>query len=65
MEGDVITLQDVFTFDYRAGVDANGTYRGTLRGTGLRPRFVERLAERGISIPPEIFRLQGQDRWAG
>jgi pilus assembly protein CpaF len=56
MEGDVITLQDVFTFDFRAGVDAEGTYRGILRSTGLRPRFVERLADRGISIPPEIFR---------
>jgi pilus assembly protein CpaF len=62
MEGDIITLQDVFTFDFHAGVDADGTYRGTLRGTGLRPRFVERLADRGISVPPEIFRLQGQVR---
>ena len=62
MEGDVITLQDVFTFDFRAGVDADGTYRGTLRGTGLRPRFVERLADRGIALPPEIFRFQEQGR---
>ncbi len=62
MEGDVITLQDVFTFDFRAGVDADGTYRGTLRGTGLRPRFVERLADRGIAVPPEIFRFQEQGR---
>jgi pilus assembly protein CpaF len=62
MEGNVITLQDVFAFDFRAGVDADGTYRGTLRGTGLRPRFVERLADRGISIPPEIFKLQEHGR---
>ncbi len=62
MEGDVITLQDVFTFDFRAGVDASGTYRGTLRGTGLRPRFAERLADRGISVPPEIFKLQEHGR---
>jgi len=62
MEGDVITLQDVFTFDFRAGVDADGTYRGTLRGTGLRPRFVERLADRGIALPPEIFMFQEQGR---
>jgi pilus assembly protein CpaF len=62
MEGEVITLQDVFTFDYSAGIDDEGRFRGTLRSTGLRPRFTERLAERGINVPPEIFRTQEQ-RW--
>ena len=68
MEGDIITLQDVFTFDFRAGVDQDGKYRGTLRSTGLRPHFLDRLADRGIMIPPDVFRLgeqgQGQVRWA-
>jgi pilus assembly protein CpaF len=62
MEGNVITLQDVFAFDFRAGVDANGKFRGTLRGTGLRPRFLERLADRGISVPPETFGFQEHGR---
>src|SRR5215470_10877348 len=57
MEGPVITLQDVCLFDFQAGVDANGKFRGTLRSTGLRPRFVSRLAERGIVIPPETFKV--------
>ena len=57
MEGGIITLQDVFAFDFRAGVDADGKFRGTLRSTGLRPRFVSRLAERGIVIPPETFKV--------
>jgi pilus assembly protein CpaF len=57
MESDVITLQDVFAFDFRAGVDADGKFRGTLRSTGLRPRFVSRLADHGIAVPPEIFRV--------
>jgi pilus assembly protein CpaF len=65
MEGDIITLQDVFTFDFHAGVDADGTYRGTLRSTGLRPRFIERLTDRGIQVPPEIFKLQEAGRWSG
>jgi pilus assembly protein CpaF len=56
MEGEIITLQDVFAFDYRAGVDQSGRYLGTLRATGLRPGFTERLAERGVMVPPEIFR---------
>jgi pilus assembly protein CpaF len=57
MEGNVITLQDVFLFDFHAGVDADGRYRGTLRGTGLRPRFLDRLSDRGIQVPAEIFRI--------
>jgi pilus assembly protein CpaF len=64
MEGDVITLQDVFAFDFRAGVDADGKYCGTLRTTGLRPHFLDRLGERGITIPPENFRLGEHGRWS-
>jgi pilus assembly protein CpaF len=55
MEGDMITLLDVFVFDFRAGVDENGRFRGTLRSTGLRPRFVDTLAERGVYLPPAII----------
>jgi pilus assembly protein CpaF len=62
MEGEVITLQDVFVFDFHAGVDQNGRYLGGLRPTGLRPRFVERLAERGVMVPNEVFRTQGPGR---
>ena len=46
MEGDIITLQDIFKFDYRTM---------TLRSTGLRPVFVEVLAERGIQLPHGLF----------
>jgi pilus assembly protein CpaF len=55
MEGDVVTLLDVFLFDFRAGVDEQGLYRGSLRGTGLRPRFIDTLADRGVSLPPGIL----------
>ena len=55
MEGDTITTQDIFTFDYAAGVDASGNYLGTLNPTGIRPRFTERLKDIGIHLPPEIF----------
>jgi pilus assembly protein CpaF len=62
MEGDIITLQDVFLFDFRAGVDEQGRYRGTLRSTGLRPRFVDALADKGISLPPGLFASEGYAR---
>ena len=55
MEGDVITLQDLFGFDYRAGQDERGRFRGTLRSTGLRPRFAETLMDAGVTLPRELF----------
>ena len=55
MEGDVITLQDVFVFDHSAGFDANGRTRGTLRSTGLRPKFLEKMAHANVSVDPMLF----------
>jgi pilus assembly protein CpaF len=55
MESDVITLQDLFVFDYHAGVDEHGRYLGSLRWTGIRPTFVERLADEGVSLPARLF----------
>ncbi len=47
MEGDVITLQDVFLFDFGMGVDEHGRFRGHLKATGVRPKFAEKLADLG------------------
>jgi len=55
MEGDVITLQDVFLFDFSAGVDENGRFRGQLQATGVRPKFAAKLADQGIRLGPEVF----------
>jgi pilus assembly protein CpaF len=60
MEGDIITLQDLFLFDYNAGIDDEGKFRGELKPTGLRPRFVDRLAEQGVRIDAEIFQPGGR-----
>jgi pilus assembly protein CpaF len=58
MEGDVITLQDIFLFDFSAGIDDEGKFRGRLKSTGLRPKFLEKLAERGVYLEPELFALE-------
>ncbi|MFV0525532.1 MAG: CpaF family protein [Acidimicrobiales bacterium] len=58
MEGDVITLQDVFLFDFNAGVDQHGRFQGELRSTGVRPRFTQKLADHGIRLGPEMFTNQ-------
>ena len=50
MEGDIITLQDLFLFDFRAGFDDNGRFRGQLQPTGLRPYFTQKLEDVGIEF---------------
>jgi pilus assembly protein CpaF len=55
MEGDVVTLQEAFTFDYAAGVDDNGRFLGHAIATGVRPRFADRFRELGIPLSPSIF----------
>jgi pilus assembly protein CpaF len=55
MEGDVITLQDLFRFDYSAGIDPSGRFLGQCVPTGLRPRFSDRLADVGVSLPAALF----------
>jgi pilus assembly protein CpaF len=51
MEGDVVTLQDLYLFDFAAGLDASGRHIGVLKSTGLRPQFAQALADRGIDLP--------------
>jgi pilus assembly protein CpaF len=58
MEGDVITLQDLFMFDHGAGFDENGRSLGTLKSTGLRPKFIDKLAASGVRIDPSIFAFE-------
>jgi pilus assembly protein CpaF len=58
MEGEVITLQDIFLFDFSPGVDEEGRFKGRLKSTGLRPKFLDKLAERGVYVEPELFALE-------
>ncbi len=60
MEGDVITLQDIFLFDFSAGVNEEGKFRGRLKSTGLRPKFLDKLEERGVFVDPDVFALESR-----
>jgi pilus assembly protein CpaF len=62
MEGDIITLQDIFLFDYSMGVDEHGKFRGHLKATGVRPKFAERLQDHGIKLGAEVFMPEGTGR---
>jgi pilus assembly protein CpaF len=61
MEGEVISLQDIFLFD-RHGVDEAGQVQGQYVSTGIRPRFVERCQKYGITIPDHYFIPSQPDR---
>jgi pilus assembly protein CpaF len=58
MEGDVITLQDIFLFDHGMGFDENGRSLGILKSTGLRPKFLEKLAEHRVKVDPTVFAFE-------
>ena len=55
MEGDLISLQDVFRFEYLPGGNADGKVNGEIRPTGIRPMFADRLAEMGVTLPRTAF----------
>ncbi|MBI3889963.1 MAG: CpaF family protein [Candidatus Wallbacteria bacterium] len=54
MEGEVVTLSDIFIFEQH-GIDENGKIVGKLSPTGLRPRFISKLEAHGIHLPASIF----------
>ncbi len=55
MESDVVTLQDLYTFDYSAGRDEHGRFLGQLVPTGIRPKFTQDLADLGVDLPLPLF----------
>ena len=55
MEGDVITLQDVFLWDGTRGFDSEGRTLGRLASTGLRPKFLEKMAYSNVTVDPLLF----------
>ncbi|PVE19001.1 ATPase, T2SS/T4P/T4SS family [Arthrobacter sp. Bz4] len=55
MEGEIVTLQDAFVFDYSAGVDSNGRFLGKPVATGVRPKFTDKFRDLGIELSPSVF----------
>jgi pilus assembly protein CpaF len=54
MEGDVITMQEIFTFK-QTGIDSEGNILGHFQATGVRPKFSERLKAFGVNLPDSTF----------
>ena len=53
MEGDVITMSEIFSFE-QTGIEA-GKVIGRLRPTGIRPKFIDKIEQAGILLPPSVF----------
>jgi len=54
MEGEQITMQDIFVFD-KTGVNESGRVTGRFRATGIRPKFYDRLKAAGLHVPASAF----------
>jgi pilus assembly protein CpaF len=61
MEGDVITMTDIFLFE-QTGYE-NGKVVGRLRPTGLRPKFIDKIEASGIHLPASIFGIGDRRRY--
>ena len=61
MEGDIITMTDIFSFE-QTGVES-GKIIGRLRPTGLRPKFMDKIEAAGINLPPSIFGVGERRRY--
>jgi pilus assembly protein CpaF len=60
MEGDIITMSEIFRFE-QTNIE-NGKVIGRLRPTGLRPKFMWKIQESGIMLPPSIFGIGSRRR---
>jgi pilus assembly protein CpaF len=54
MEGEVVTMQEIFTF-HQTGMGPDGLVRGHFQATGVRPKFAERLHAYGVDLPDTMF----------
>jgi pilus assembly protein CpaF len=54
MEGDIITLQEIFCFQ-QSGIDSEGNVRGRFRFQGVRPKFIEKFMAHGIMVSSDLF----------
>ena len=54
MEGDVITMQEIFRFDQK-GLNSDGSVKGKHLATGVRPKIAELLKARGVDLPEDMF----------
>jgi len=55
MEGDVITMQEIFRYR-QTGVSSDGIVQGKFEASGIRPRFLDQVMAHGVTLSPDLFR---------
>ncbi len=60
MEGDVLTLQDIFRF-VQEGIDDDGRILGSLQATGMRPKYYETIVDNGVQLSMDLFAPKSHD----
>lgn len=55
MEGDVVSMQDIFVYETQGQLDEHGKFRGRFKATGIRPQCIEKIRNNGISIHEDWF----------
>lgn len=55
MEGEVIRMQDIFTYDTEGEMDSSGRFKGTFQATGIIPKCIEKIRENGVSVNNDWF----------
>ncbi|MCR5835855.1 MAG: CpaF family protein [Lachnospiraceae bacterium] len=55
MEGDIVSLQDIFVYETEGAVDTNGKFKGSFKATGILPKCVDKIRGNGVLINNEWF----------
>ena len=61
MEGDTVSMQDIFRFEF-GGYNEDGSIRGRLAPTQVRPRVIDKAITDGLTLPPDLARLYPMPR---
>ena len=65
MEGEMITVQEIFKFESRGADPSTGKIIGDFEPTGIRPRIIDRLFDMGIALPPRLAQIFPDRRQVG
>lgn len=58
IENDLITIQDIFRFDFSKGVDIDGKYAGKITATGIRPTFIAKHEQNNVTFASDLFKFE-------